>query len=77
MENENYENNEEVTVVEKKHPVRDFAKKHPTLTTIFVGIAAALGGYVVGNYVGGNGDEEDCVDVDFSEAPDDVKVEEF
>lgn len=57
----------EVFVKEKKHPIRNFISNHPTITTIVVGVLAALGGYTVGNMVGGS---EDDFDMDYD--PDDV-----
>ena len=56
------ENNEtEVFVKEKKHPIKDFFANHPAITTIAVGILAALGGYTVGNMMC----EDDTVAIDY------------
>lgn len=58
----------EVFVKEKKHPIKNFISNHPTITTIVVGVLAALGGYTVGNMVGGSEDDYDMNVYD----PDDV-----
>lgn len=62
MERENNVTNiseTEVFVKERKHPIKDFVSNHPTITTIVVGVLAALGGYTVGNLMSDSGESDD------------------
>ena len=54
----------ETEVIVKKHPIRDFFTNHPAITTIGVGILAALGGYTVGNLMADDYEDYD-LDADF------------
>lgn len=53
-----------VTVVTKRHPVSNFIENHPKITAFAVGVLGAIGGVLCGMAINGS---DDYIDDDFEE----------